>query len=233
LPLKKVAAIAPPATLAGRQQDKPKMPEPTPEAMRAAARVLAARSTEQASPIRDRPAGGKCAVGEGEGCEGEAASTDAVSAVRAAEAAFALYAAAECFAGISLNPLEEGVEYAERAIAALPPGFGHPDLVREIRKMVEARDWRLLEMTSRELDTWVAARPPGESGKNRAERSVVSQPRRQRKPSIRTLIQQAEKAGKPVTSVTTPDGITLRFDQPEPAEASNPWLAELDKVTKQ
>jgi hypothetical protein len=43
LPLKKVAAIAPPATLAGRQQDKPKMPEPTPEAMRAAARVLAAR----------------------------------------------------------------------------------------------------------------------------------------------------------------------------------------------
>jgi hypothetical protein len=164
----------------------------------------------------------------GQAQQGEAPMTDAAFALRAAEAAFALYAAAECFAGISSNPLEEGVEYAEAAIAALPPGFGHPDLVREIRKMVEARDWQRLEMTSRELDTWAAARPRGESGKNRAERSVVSKPPRQRKPSLRTLIAQAEKAGKPVTSITTPDGTKIAFGEPE-AEKRNEldeWIAK-------
>jgi hypothetical protein len=147
------------------------------------------------------------------------------------DAAFALYAAAECFAcAISSSDLEEGVEYAEAAIAALPPcGHPEPDFVREL---VEARDWRCLEMIARELDTRAAA----VSQERTAERSVVSKPakpHRKRKPSLRALIAQAEKAGKPVTSVTTPEGITLRFDQPEsPAEASNPWLADL-KVTKQ
>ena len=57
-------------------------------------------------------------------------------------------------------------------------------------------------------------------------------PRRQRRPSVGPLIAQAEKAGKRVTSVTTPDGIKLTFGEPEPTEASNPWLADL-KVTKQ
>lgn len=58
-------------------------------------------------------------------------------------------------------------------------------------------------------------------------------PKRQRKPSIHTLIRQAEKAGKPVSSVTTPDGITLRFGESEPTEAVNPWLADLPKATRQ
>ena len=57
--------------------------------------------------------------------------------------------------------------------------------------------------------------------------------RRVRKPSIATLIKRAEKAGKTVTSVTTPDGTVLHFGEPEPTEANNPWLADLDKVTKQ
>jgi tripartite-type tricarboxylate transporter receptor subunit TctC len=35
------------------------------------------------------------------------------------------------------------------------------------------------------------------------------------------------------TCVTTPDGVTLKFGEPEPTEATNPWLADLDKVTKQ
>jgi hypothetical protein len=50
------------------------------------------------------------------------------------DAAFALYAAAECFAcAISSSDLEEGVKYAEAAIAALPPGgFPRPDYVREL-----------------------------------------------------------------------------------------------------
>ena len=57
--------------------------------------------------------------------------------------------------------------------------------------------------------------------------------RRQRKPSIRALIAAAEKTGKTVTSVTMPDGTVLQFGEAAPAEASNPWLADLAKVTKQ
>ena len=53
-----------------------------------------------------------------------------------------------------------------------------------------------------------------------------------RKPSIATLIKRAEKAGKTVTSVTTPDGTVLHFGELTPTEASNPWFADL-KVTKQ
>jgi hypothetical protein len=57
-------------------------------------------------------------------------------------------------------------------------------------------------------------------------------PRRQRKPSLRKMIAAAERGGKNVTSITTPDGVTLHFGEPEPSEASNPWLDDL-KVTKQ
>jgi len=61
-----------------------------------------------------------------------------------------------------------------------------------------------------------------------------SKPRKPRKPTLRTLVTQAEKAtGKAVTSITTPDGTTLRFGEPEPTEATNPWLADLDKVKHQ
>jgi hypothetical protein len=37
-------------------------------------------------------------------------------------------------------------------------------------------------------------------------------PRRKRKPSIRTMIKQAEQAEKVVASITTPDGFTITFD---------------------
>lgn len=49
---------------------------------------------------------------------------------------------------------------------------------------------------------------------------------RVRKPSIATLVRRAEKTGKAVTSITTPDGTTINFSQ-EPDEANNPWLADL------
>lgn len=39
-------------------------------------------------------------------------------------------------------------------------------------------------------------------------------PRRQRKPSIRGMIAQAEKSGKNVASITMPDGVTLTFGEP-------------------
>jgi len=57
-------------------------------------------------------------------------------------------------------------------------------------------------------------------------------PRPPRRPSIRKLIEQAEKAGKPVTSVTMPDGTKLDFSKPESAASENPWFDDL-KVTKQ
>jgi hypothetical protein len=59
------------------------------------------------------------------------------------------------------------------------------------------------------------------------------QPRRQRRSSVGTLIKRAEKEGKSVTSITTPDGTVLHFGEPQPTEANNPWLADLDKVTEQ
>jgi hypothetical protein len=57
-------------------------------------------------------------------------------------------------------------------------------------------------------------------------------PRRQRRPSIGRMI-AAERGGKNVTSITTPDGVTLHFGKGESTEASNPWLDDLNKVTKQ
>jgi hypothetical protein len=44
------------------------------------------------------------------------------------------------------------------------------------------------------------------------------------------LIAQAEKAtGKIVSSITTADGTTLNFGEPEPTAPTNPWLADLEK----
>jgi len=49
-------------------------------------------------------------------------------------------------------------------------------------------------------------------------------PRKPRRPSISKMIAQAEKAtGKPVTSITMPDGTKLDFSKPESAEPKNPW----------
>jgi len=66
----------------------------------------------------------------------------------------------------------------------------------------------------------------------RAARVGQVAPRKLRKPSIRKLVEQAEKTGKRVTSVTTPDGMIINFGEPEPSAANNPWLDDL-KVTKQ
>jgi hypothetical protein len=62
---------------------------------------------------------------------------------------------------------------------------------------------------------------------------VPAKPRRPRKPSIRKTIAAAERGGKTVTSITTPDGVTLHFGKGEATEASNPWLDDLNKATKQ
>ena len=62
--------------------------------------------------------------------------------------------------------------------------------------------------------------------------AAPAKPPRQRKPSLKRMIAAAYRGGKNVTSITTPDGVTLRFGESEPTKASNPWLDDL-KVTKQ
>jgi hypothetical protein len=75
-------------------------------------------------------------------------------------------------------------------------------------------------------DSWVCVAP----GRLRIVSTKRAEPRK-RKPSIARTIKQAERSGKKVTSITTPDGATLRFNEPEPTEATNPWLAKLEKAT--
>jgi hypothetical protein len=63
-------------------------------------------------------------------------------------------------------------------------------------------------------------------------------PRKQhkpRKPTLTAALKQAHKAGKPVRGAefTADGGVKLTFGEPEAAEQVNPWLAELDKVTRQ
>jgi hypothetical protein len=53
--------------------------------------------------------------------------------------------------------------------------------------------------------------------------------RRARKPSVRSLVKQAERSGKKVMSVTV-DGTTLHFG-PQPDIESNPWRDDLRKGT--
>jgi len=81
----------------------------------------------------------------------------------------------------------------------------------------------------------VIARAQAES-KQRAVTTTQPQPqphpRSRRKPSISRAIAQAERSGRHVSSVTTSDGMTFNFDQP-PTEANNPWLADIEKQTKQ
>ncbi len=59
-------------------------------------------------------------------------------------------------------------------------------------------------------------------------------PRRKRRPSLFNEVKQAEKAGKTVKgAVVEADRVILQFGEPEPTEASNPWLADMERVTKQ
>jgi hypothetical protein len=67
-----------------------------------------------------------------------------------------------------------------------------------------------------------------------AAKGKPPKPRKLRKPSIRKLVEQAEKAtGQTVTAVTMPDGTRLELaGAPDLATESNPWRADL-KVMKQ
>ena len=76
-----------------------------------------------------------------------------------------------------------------------------------------------------------AAQPEAPTPRQRKPR----QPGKPRRPSIKQMVEGAEKAGKPLASITLPDGTKLDFSKPEPAEPENPWpLDEFrTKETKQ
>jgi Helix-turn-helix domain len=153
------------------------------------------------------------------------------------DAAFALYAAAECFAcAISSSDLEEGVEYAEAAIAALPPS-GHPD-PDFVRELVEARDWRCLEMIARKLGTRAAA----VSQERAAERSVVSKPAKPlRKPRIREPdgLRAASERGSSEEAMVilglprrTVQNMAARGELPGAAKLGRVWTFDLAKLRR-
>jgi hypothetical protein len=88
------------------------------------------------------------------------------------------------------------------------------DIWDEFREAMKSPEWR---------DVPMPPLPP----------MPVSQRRetpRQRKQDIGKMITAAERSGKNVTSITTPDGVTLHFGKGESTEASNPWLDDLTKV---
>ena len=73
---------------------------------------------------------------------------------------------------------------------------------------------------------WIAAMLRGEPARK---------PRKPRRLSISKMIEQAEKAGKPLAGLTLPDGTKLDFSKPESAEMENPWSLDefRTKETKQ
>jgi hypothetical protein len=83
------------------------------------------------------------------------------------------------------------------------------------------------EQSRADHERLLQALSPAVRAESRGSGTIVPDPispaKRQRKPSVGTLIKQAEKSGKPVTSVTTPDGTVLHFGEPEQATQSNPW----------
>src|SRR5262249_4327961 len=74
-------------------------------------------------------------------------------------------------------------------------------------------------------------KPPARAGQV-APRTPAPAPPEPRKPSSRTQVEQAEKAGKTVTSITTPDGTKLDFGEADRATNFNPWDRVLPSASK-
>jgi hypothetical protein len=71
-----------------------------------------------------------------------------------------------------------------------------------------------------------------------ADPHIVKRAERQpRRPGVAALIKRAEKTGRRVTSITTPDGMTIKFDTPESSESQasdlDQWLAKRAKHARQ
>jgi hypothetical protein len=110
---------------------------------------------------------------------------------------------------------------AAHGIEPAPPRRG-PPVKPEQAEAAADEYWELEKLRSEQAR---AQKAEWKAIYGRAEKRV-------RKPSIAKLVERAEETGRRVTSITTPEGTTIRFDEPTPSDATNPWLDDL-KVTKQ
>jgi hypothetical protein len=112
------------------------------------------------------------------------------------------------------------IDEAERLLRDMPPsgfpGCGLRDVALEVVEAARGGDVDARSQLANSLNLL-------DSLIERAEARKAAKPRTPRKPSVSKLIAQAEKAGKPVSSVTTPDGVTLHFGKTEQAISLNPW----------
>ena len=67
----------------------------------------------------------------------------------------------------------------------------------------------------------------------RLDAAPVKPARKPRRQSISKMIEEADKAGKPLASITMPDGTKLDFGKPESAEPENPWSLDEFRTTKE
>jgi hypothetical protein len=110
------------------------------------------------------------------------------------------------------------IDEAERLLRDLPPSC-FPLFREDTLPLVEAARGgdvdarKILADSLKLLDSFI---------ERAAERAAEARRRRKAKaPTFSKLVAQAEKAGKPVNSVTTPDGVTLHFGTTE--SAGNEW----------
>jgi hypothetical protein len=197
--------------------DKPRGDEGGRESARRNGRPRQGAAIEQGPPKRDRQEGGKCAMVAGQAQQGrEAPMTDAerMCASRMGLAHLLLTRG---------NPDERAwaIDEAERLLRDLPPSC-FPFLRDDALDVVEAARGGDVGARSQLADSLDLLASLIERTEARAK---ATKPRSPRKPSVRKLIKQAEESGKQITSVTTPDGVTLKFGKPEGAveSAGNEW----------
>jgi hypothetical protein len=126
-----------------------------------------------------------------------------------------LHVVADCLAAARFcsSEAELAREYADAALADLPA-----DLAATIDQALADGDWGALDQIANAFE------PP------------VVRRRKPRKPRRATLVKRAEKAvGKPVTSVTMPDGMTINFGETTKSESENAfdqWAAKHARSTE-
>ena len=114
-----------------------------------------------------------------------------------------------------------------------PPGTNPPDSAGY--REHDPRVW-MDPLLRRLVDSYRARHPsPPPPDGLRTPAEAARKTRKPRRLSVSKMIEQAEKAGKPLASLTLPDGTKLDFGKPDLAEPENPWpLDEFrTKETKQ
>jgi hypothetical protein len=119
-----------------------------------------------------------------------------------------------------------------RCLAEIAAGADPLEAIKRQIDRDEADDLRRRKAEARAL-LRKTARKPRQPPLDGLKTAVQADPHRQRvprRPSIGRMIAQAEKAtGKPVTSITLPDGTKLDFSE---ADRVNPWDRVLPNASK-